>query len=147
MDCPPSLGPVTKNGLRISTGYIIPTVPDILSTWGIFPIVQHIAQLAADLERPIPALGIVATRVQKNALHERVLGELRTGRLGRFLQHPEVAQPHLFEALIPQSVDVARAADFIAGPRTLITKYGDASKAYSNLTKEILNRCETKKPS
>ena len=29
IDCPPSLGVVTKNGLRISTGYIIPTIPDI----------------------------------------------------------------------------------------------------------------------
>lgn len=147
MDCPPSLGPVTKNGLRISTGYIIPTVPDILSTWGIFPIVQHIAQLAADLERPIPPLGIVATRVQNNALHKRVLDDLQTRRLGRFLKHPDVVQPPLFEAQIPQSVTVARAAEFSAGLRTLATKYGDASKAYSNLTKEILNRCENKKPS
>jgi len=38
IDCPPSLGTVTKNGLRISTGYVIPTVPDILSTWGIYQI-------------------------------------------------------------------------------------------------------------
>ena len=30
IDCPPSLGAVTKNGLRISTGYVIPTIPDIV---------------------------------------------------------------------------------------------------------------------
>lgn len=36
IDCPPSPGTVTKNGLRISTGYVIPTIPDIISTWGIY---------------------------------------------------------------------------------------------------------------
>jgi chromosome partitioning protein len=44
IDCPPSLGDITKNGLRISTGYIIPTIPDILSTWGIYQIVENIYQ-------------------------------------------------------------------------------------------------------
>ena len=43
IDCPPSLGIVTKNGLRFSTHYVIPTIPDIVSTWGIFQIVSNIA--------------------------------------------------------------------------------------------------------
>jgi chromosome partitioning protein len=41
IDCPPSLGTVTKNGLRLSTGYVIPTIPDIVSTWGIYQIVEN----------------------------------------------------------------------------------------------------------
>ena len=32
LDCPPSLGTVTQNGLRISTGYVIPAILDIVST-------------------------------------------------------------------------------------------------------------------
>jgi chromosome partitioning protein len=35
VDCPPNLGIITLNGLRISEGYIIPTVPDFLSTYPI----------------------------------------------------------------------------------------------------------------
>ena len=74
IDCPPSLGTVTKNGLRISTGYVIPTIPDIVSTWGIYQIIDNIRRFAADISRPIPALGIVATKVQGNSF----TGELQT---------------------------------------------------------------------
>jgi chromosome partitioning protein len=40
IDCPPNLGIVTLNGLRLSNGYVIPTIPDILSTYGIPQIVN-----------------------------------------------------------------------------------------------------------
>jgi chromosome partitioning protein len=46
IDCPPSLGTVTKNGLRISNGYVIPTIPDIVSTWGIYQIVDNVHRFA-----------------------------------------------------------------------------------------------------
>ncbi|MCW5553329.1 MAG: AAA family ATPase [Verrucomicrobiae bacterium] len=46
IDCPPSLGIVTKNGLRFSTHYVIPTIPDIVSTWGIFQIVNSVSVFA-----------------------------------------------------------------------------------------------------
>ena len=42
VDCPPNLGIITLNGLRISHGYIIPTIPDILSTYGIPQIVKRV---------------------------------------------------------------------------------------------------------
>ena len=35
IDCPPNLGLITQNGLRISDGFVIPTIPDVLSTYGI----------------------------------------------------------------------------------------------------------------
>jgi chromosome partitioning protein len=60
IDCPPSLGIVTKNGLRFSTHYVIPTIPDIVSTWGIFQIVANIADFAESTGRVIKPLGIVA---------------------------------------------------------------------------------------
>ena len=54
IDCPPSLGTVTKNGLRISTGYVFPTIPDIVSTWGIYQIVENVANYAKEIDKPIP---------------------------------------------------------------------------------------------
>ena len=35
IDCPPSMSIITLNGLRISDGFVIPTIPDHLSTYGI----------------------------------------------------------------------------------------------------------------
>lgn len=144
IDCPPSLGTVTKNGLRISTGYIIPTIPDIVSTWGIYQIVDNVARFANDVERRIPALGIVATKVQANNLHSRVMADLRAQRLGRFGNGGTLQQPPLFENSIPQTVDVARGAEVEADIRTFKGKYGRAYNAFSGLTRELMQLCEKK---
>jgi len=145
IDCPPSLGTVTKNGLRISTGYIIPTIPDIVSTWGIYQIVDNIAQFANDIGLPIPALGIVATKVQSNDLHRRVISDLKAKRLGRFSESEGIAQPPLFTNVIPQTVSVARGADVDADIRTFKGKYGTAYDALHGLTQEIKQLCEKKR--
>jgi chromosome partitioning protein len=145
IDCPPSLGTVTKNGLRISTGYIIPTIPDIVSTWGIYQIVDNVTRFTQDMGRPIPALGIVATKVQANNLHRRVIADLQAGRLGRFGQGGDIVQPPLFASKVPQAVAVARGADVDAALRTFKGKYGDAYPALYDLTQEIKRLCEKKK--
>lgn len=147
IDCPPSLGTVTKNGLRFSTGYVIPTIPDTLSTWGIYQIVDHIDRFARDVQRAIPPLGIVVTKVQNNNLHTRVVGDLKGRRLGRFGEAGRLEQPAVFESTIPQSVAVARGADVLAGFRTLRLKYGDAYAALHSLTQEIKAICEKKSSS
>ena len=71
IDCPPSLGDVTKNGLRISTGYVIPTIPDILSTWGIYQIVQSVHELGQSLARPVPALAAGQRAPAGDPVHPR----------------------------------------------------------------------------
>jgi cellulose biosynthesis protein BcsQ len=82
IDCPPSLGIVTKNGLKFSTHYVIPTIPDIVSTWGIFQIVSNVAAFSESINRLIKPLGIVATKVQGTIdLHARVMRDLRENRL------------------------------------------------------------------
>ncbi len=145
IDCPPSLGTVTKNGLRLSTGYVIPTIPDIVSTWGIYQIVENIAQFAQDIGLPIPPLGIIATKVQSNDLHRRVIADLKSKRLGRFSEQSGTAQPLLFNNVIPQTVSVARGADVDADIRTFKGKYGAAYDALHGLTQEIKQLCEKKK--
>lgn len=145
IDCPPSLGTVTKNGLRISSGYIIPTIPDILSTWGIYQIVDNIKRFSDDIDLQIPALGIVATKVQSNNLHRRVIDDLQAQRLGRFGDSGALQQPPLFSASIPQTVDVARGVDVESDLRTFKGKYGRAYDSLRALTQEIQTICEKKK--
>lgn len=145
IDCPPSLGTVTKNGLRISTGYVIPTIPDIVSTWGIYQIVENVARFASDIGRPIPALGIVATKVQANNLYDRVIADLKAQRLGRFGEGGTLPQPPLFTNTVPQTVSVARGADVDADIRTFKGKYGTAYSSLHGLTQELMQICEAKK--
>lgn len=144
IDCPPSLGTVTKNGLRFSTGYIIPTIPDVLSTWGIYQIIDNIHKFSQDIGRSIPALGIVATKVQANNLHKRVLADLGARRLGKFGEKNALIQPSLFKNSIPQAVAAARGVDMDSGAKTFRMKYGSAYEPLRGLTTEIRAICETK---
>lgn len=145
IDCPPSLGTVTKNGLCISTGYIIPTIPDIVSTWGIYQIVDNVHRFSQDIDRAIPPLGIVATKVQSNNLQRRVIEDLRARRLGHFGEAGTLAQPPLFRSTISQAVAVARGADVEADIRTFKGKYGTVYGELRHLAQEIMETCEKKK--
>jgi len=147
IDCPPSLGPITKNGLRISTGYIIPTIPDVLSTWGIYQIVDNVHRFSQDIHRPIPALGIVATKWQSNNLHRRIVEDLRAQRLGRFGKPGVLKQPPLFDDVVPQTVDVARGVDVDADIRTFKGKYGRAYDSLRGIANQLSSLCETKRNS
>lgn len=81
IDCPPSLDRITKNGLAISDGYVIPTIPDILSTYGIPQVIAGISRFAEEIGQDIVCLGIVATKVDgRSNVHERTLRELRRNR-------------------------------------------------------------------
>src|ERR1043165_3435209 len=54
VDCPPSLGLVTLNGLRISDYYLIPTIPDFLSTYGIPQIIKRVRDFSDTIGHSIP---------------------------------------------------------------------------------------------
>jgi chromosome partitioning protein len=124
---------------------VIPTIPDIVSTWGIYQIVDNVERFAQDIDRSIPPLGIVATKVQANNLHRRVINDLEGQRLGRFSEANGRSQPPLFNNKVPQTVAVARGADVDADMRTFKGKYGDAYPALQGLTREIKLLCEKTK--
>lgn len=145
IDCPPSLGIVTKNGLKISSHYVIPTIPDIVSTWGIFQIVSNVAAFSDSINRVIKPLGIVATKVQGTIdLHARVLNELRENRLFAG-KETDLKQPPLFEHHIMQNAHTARGADSDTNLNTFRKKYGPNYEDFLGLTREIIQKCNLPK--
>jgi chromosome partitioning protein len=145
IDCPPSLGIVTKNGLRISTHYAIPTIPDIVSTWGIFQIVANIDRFSESIGRQIRPIGIIATKVNGvNTLHSRMVPELKSERLFKGKQ-TDLKQPALFSAIIQEATATSRGADFDANVGTFKDKYGPNAERFRALTIEIVERCRVTK--
>jgi chromosome partitioning protein len=137
IDCPPNLGIITLNGLRISEGYIIPTVPDVLSTYGIPQILKRVASFASEIAEPIEPLGIIVTKYQVNStIHINGARELR--------RDPEL--PYVFDTMIKQANQIAAAAEYTPGQRrTLKQKYGygtDLAERYIDLAKEIIGVVE-----
>ena len=134
VDCPPNLGIITLNGLRISDGYIIPTIPDILSTYGIPQIVTRVRDFADEIGEEIEPLGIVVTKFQANSsVHANVLRNLRAGK-----------DAPVFETIIPQANEIVGAAEHHAYGRTLKQKYGyrGLANAYRGLAQEIIAKLE-----
>lgn len=135
VDCPPNLGIITLNGLRISHNYIIPTIPDHLSTYGIPQIVTRIGEFSKAISESIEPLGIVATKYQANStVHNTVLKQLQD----------DEKIPVVFESIIRQANSVAAAAEFQTYQRTLKQKYGsELAGQYSDLATEIWTELES----
>lgn len=130
IDCPPNLGIITLNGLRISEGYLIPSVPDVLSTYGIPQIVKRVGDFADEIAEQIEPIGIVITKFQANStIHGNGARRLRNEN-----------DPQVFDTQIRQANQLASAAEFQGAARTLKQKYGygDLAETYIELAGELL---------
>lgn len=103
-DCPPNFNPVTKNSLWASDAYVIPTVPDSLSTYGIGLLQRCVTKFfnsAAARNVPEPALGgIILTRVKQTVLHAYYREQVHADYPSKVFNH-----------VINDSIKVAEAAD------------------------------------
>jgi chromosome partitioning protein len=135
IDCPPSLGIITLNGLAISDSYLIPVVPDILSVLGIPPILDRIEHFSRATHRNIRALGIIISKMRANTLlHTEMLRRLREDFFDRRF-------PIVFDSIVPESTRIAEAANVAAPVNTLVQKYGNGGpfEELSALTREFLS--------
>lgn len=136
VDCPPSLGILTLNGLRISQGYVIPAIPDHVSTYSIPTIVTRIGEFSDEIAEEIEPLGIIVTMYQANStVHNNVLKGLRASK-----------DAPAFDTVIRQANQVAVSSQHSAYGRTLKQKYGadpnGLATTYSELAQEILKKLE-----
>ena len=104
-DCPPNFNPVTKNSLWASDAYVVPTVPDFLSTYGIGLLQRSVNKLfkSTSVQQTFgPVLGgIILTRVKTNVnLHATYCEQVRADYSGQVFNH-----------IISDSIVVANAAD------------------------------------
>ncbi|MBU3135806.1 AAA family ATPase [Clostridium gasigenes] len=133
IDCPPNLGTITLNGLRISDGYIIPTIPDVLSTYGIPQVVKWISEFSSEIDKEIKPIGIVITKYSSNSsVHKTTIKELELER-----------DVKLFKTKFIQCNDLAKAAEYTE-VNTLAKKWGYGEKHYDlfiEFAKEFMGVC------
>ncbi len=134
IDCPPNLGTITLNGLNIADLYIIPTIPDILSTYGIPQVIKRINEFSTVINKPITPIGIVATRYrEQSTTHRRILEDLKQGK-----------EVKLFESVFVETEKMAAAAEYTMKVNTLKQKWGCSEQydRFYKLASEIIKRCE-----
>ncbi|GCE13128.1 ParA family protein [Tengunoibacter tsumagoiensis] len=138
-DCPPNFNPVTKNSLWASDAYLIPTVPDFLSTYGIGLLQRAVKKLfpAANQQQRFngPTLvGIVLTRIKQTNLSSTYSDKV-------IKDYPN----QVFTRTISDSVKVAEAADnrlpisAISKPRE---KEAELQEQFKELAGEFIQRMQ-----
>ena len=133
IDCPPNMGLITLNGLRISDSYIIPAIPDVLSTYGIPQIVNRVSDFSENIGEDIVCLGIVATKVRgQSTLHSRTIADLRREK-----------DAHLFSTVFYENNQIGEAAECV-NVNTLRQKWGYQGQfdRFDSFVKEILELTE-----
>ena len=132
IDCPPNLGLITLNGLRISSGYIIPTIPDNLSTYGIPQIIERVDGFAKSIGENIDPYGILITKFRSATnLHKRTYDLLCSNK-----EYPKV-----FNTIFPENTQIAEAGEFDPGLNTLKQRWGYTGQfdRFGAFAKEIID--------
>ena len=141
VDCPPNLGLITQNALKISDSYLIPVIPDILSTLGIPQILDRVKRFEKSWQVSIEPLGILLSKVRGTGLHRAMTADLNgKASAGTY--------PPVWDTQIAEASRFAEAMDFDLNPSTLKGKYGYGGyyRIYSSLMDELLKRCPIEKP-
>jgi chromosome partitioning protein len=145
IDCPPNLGFVTRNGIEISDYYLIPTIPDTLSTYGIPQIIRSIQDFSCTRSLKIRCLGLLVTKFASNsAVHKEGIRTLPT-RFAKAFRELGLEPAHSFECRMPHSNSYAEAMDVDIKRSSFREKYGYAKSGdrplheyVTNLTREFI---------
>jgi chromosome partitioning protein len=130
IDCPPNLGMLTWNGLRLADGYLIPTIPDILSTYGIPQLQARVQKFADKSGHRIREIGLVITKYRSaSSLHRSIIEQLQR----------DDRTANVVPAWIPEANQIAASAEFVPYG-TLKRKYGNTGQfdALRILTETVL---------
>lgn len=131
IDCPPSLNLVTLNGLSCADGYLVPIIPDYVSTVGLPQLVEGIRVHARHIRRQLKMYGTLINRLKpQTRLHQNILAELRV--------KPE-AQP-VWDTMIHDSVRAEEILNVESLGRSLKQLYGVQYERYKQLADEFRRR-------
>ncbi len=127
IDCPPTLGLLTINGLVAATGVIIPVQTQYYSLKGLAALVKVIQTIQTKLNRDLRILGLLPTFYDsRTILGREMLEELR-----------EHGEHHVFDTIIRNTVKLGEAP--LAGrPITAYAGGSEAARTYRDLAKEVI---------
>ncbi len=130
IDCSPSLGMLTVNGLTAADSVIIPVQAQYLSLKGLEQLLQTIAKIKRQINKSIEIEGLLLTMYNKQTNLSKKVKESLEISYGEHIK--------IFNSLIPLSTKAAEAP--IAGKSVLeYSPDNIVSLSYKNLIGEIIN--------
>jgi chromosome partitioning protein len=128
IDCPPSLGLLTVNGLiAAQSGVLIPVQCEYLALEGLGELTRTIQRVRSALFPTLKVRGVILTMFDSRThLSGDVVNEVR-----------KYFGDQVFETVIPRSIRLAEAPSY-GLPVTAYAPGSNASKAYETLARELL---------
>jgi chromosome partitioning protein len=128
IDCPPSLGLLTVNGIVAArNGVIIPVQCEYLALEGLGQLMQTIQRVRSSIFPDLSVRGVILTMFDgRTRLALDVVNEVR-----RFFP------TQVFQTIIPRSIRLAEAPSY-GMPISVYAPESSAAKAYAALARELL---------
>jgi len=134
IDCPPSLGILTINGLVAAHELIIPVQAEFYAMEGLGQLVQTVQRVRKGLNPELKLMGVLVT--------------MHNGRTTLSMQVHEEVKRHfpdtVFETVIPRNVRLAEAPSF-GKPIMHYDGWSKGARSYKALAKEVEKRAGAKK--
>lgn len=129
IDCPPSLGLLTINGLSAAHHVVIPVQAEYYALEGLGQLLQTIERVKQGLNPSLDLLGVLLT--------------MHSGRTTLSKQVQQEVEKHfpgkVFDGIIPRNVRLAEAPSF-GQPIHQYDRRSKGAKAYKQFAKELLKR-------
>jgi chromosome partitioning protein len=133
IDCPPSLGLLTVNGLAAADSLIIPVQAEFYALEGLGQLLQTVARVRQALNPGLDILGVLLT--------------MHNGRTTLSSQVHEEVKKHfgdqVFDTVIPRNVRLAEAPSY-GRPITHYDKWSKGARSYDKLAKEVTKRIKVR---
>ncbi len=132
IDCPPSLGLLTLNGLSAADTLLIPMQSEYYAMQGVRQLIATFGRIRQQLNPTLRIEGILLTMVDtRSTLNNQVVEEIRS-RFGKFA----------FKTTIPRNVTLAEAPSH-GKPAILYSPTSKGAIAYTALAQEVIQHGET----
>jgi len=127
IDCPPSLGLLTINGLVAADEVIIPVQCEYYALEGLGQLLRTVELIEENLESPTKIKGALLTMYdRRNRLSRQVRKEMERNFSG-----------YVFESIVPRCIKLAEAPSF-GQPIIQYNPHSKGAKAYRLLAQEII---------
>ncbi|HWW45228.1 MAG TPA: AAA family ATPase [Acidimicrobiia bacterium] len=126
IDCPPSLGLLTVNGLAAADDVIVPIQCEYYALEGLGQLLRNVALVHANLNPSLEVRGIVLTMYDaRTKLADQVEAEVR-----------EYFGPRVYRTVVPRTVRLSEAPSF-GQPIIVFDSTSRGARAYRELAKEV----------
>lgn len=133
IDCPPSLGLLTLNGLTAADSLLIPVQAEFYALEGLGQLLQTVDLVRQALNPNLDLLGVVLTMHNgRTTLSGQVHSEVRK-------HFPD----KVFDTIIPRNVRLAEAPSY-GQPISHYDKWSKGARSYNSLAKEVMKRVKVK---